>query len=615
MDSSFIAAGAVLSQQELDTGLDRPVLYESIVFSPVESRYSQPKLELCGVARIMKKLQTYLWGQHFELQVDAKSLIQMINSPSLPNAPMTRWVAFIQLFSFDIVHKPGKTFTLPDALSRRPISSEEEEFCEDQPDFDEEEPLIKPCYQYRICSLETVEEENEWEAPGYWQHLRHYLETLEKPPEMDREDFAKLQRNSARFFSSEGRLIRKHSPAPQIVISKEAYQEKLLRKVHEELGHRGIEETYQRLVTRFWWPSLKKKVRLWIHSCEACQKRDPLVPQEIRNPTGTSSLFGRVALDACHIKAGQYKYLIVARDDLSGWVEAAPLVKLTSSSTAKFLLEYWVYRYGSIKTVTTDNGAEFEKEFVKAVQKIGAKLIHTSPYYPEANGMVERGHKTIKDTLVKMCGQSGGKWREYLPLVLFSDRISTKRTTGYTPYEIIFGQLPVLPVDLEMDTYLGIDWLGISTTEELLEAQTKQLARKDKIIKEAHRKLLKTREASVRYWDRKMAARLREPLDPGDLVLVYNKSLEDQWGKLFANSWNGPFKVKEHLPKGSYLLEELDGTELKRTYAASHIKRFFPRGRNREDIQQEEADSEEHGLSDQPQQSEAGEEDLMDESD
>ena len=68
-----------------DKGLDRPVLYESVVFS--------------------------LWGQHFELLVDAKSLIEMINSPSLPNAPMTRWVAFIQLFSFDMIHVPGKTFT------------------------------------------------------------------------------------------------------------------------------------------------------------------------------------------------------------------------------------------------------------------------------------------------------------------------------------------------------------------------------------------------------------------------------------------------------------------------------------------------------------------------
>ena len=93
-------------------------------------------------------------------------------------------------------------------------------------------------------------------------------------------------------------------------------------------------------------------------------------------------------------------------------------------------------------------------------------------------------------------------------MVLFSDRIFTKRTTGFTPYEIIFGQLPVLPVDLEMDTYLGIDWLIISTTEELLEAWTKQLERREKVIKEAHNKLMQARETSVQYWDQRMAARL-----------------------------------------------------------------------------------------------------------
>ena len=118
VDSSFHAAGAVLTQED-ENRLDRPALYESLLFSDVESRYSHPKLKLCGVARILKKLQTILWGQHFELQVDARSLIEMINAPSLPNAPMTRWVAFIQLFSFDMVHRQGKSFTMPDGLSRR----------------------------------------------------------------------------------------------------------------------------------------------------------------------------------------------------------------------------------------------------------------------------------------------------------------------------------------------------------------------------------------------------------------------------------------------------------------------------------------------------------------
>ena len=70
VDSSYQSVGAVLTQED-ENGWDRPALYESLLFSDVESRYSQPKLELCGVAQMMKKLQTVLWGQYFELQVDA----------------------------------------------------------------------------------------------------------------------------------------------------------------------------------------------------------------------------------------------------------------------------------------------------------------------------------------------------------------------------------------------------------------------------------------------------------------------------------------------------------------------------------------------------------------
>jgi hypothetical protein len=57
-----------------------------------------------------------------------------------------------------------------------------------------------------------------------------------------------------------------------------------------------------------------------------------------------------------------------------------------------------------------------------------------------------------------------------LPLVLFSDRILTTRSTGYSLYEVVFGKKEVLPVDIKMDTYLGIDWTEVNTTEEPLEA-------------------------------------------------------------------------------------------------------------------------------------------------
>ncbi|MBW0540565.1 hypothetical protein O181_080280 [Austropuccinia psidii MF-1] len=175
--------------QEDENGKYRPVRYQSVTFSQLESKYSQTKLELCG-ARILKTLQTILWGKHFELQVDSKALIEMINTPCLPSAPMTRLVEFIQLFSFDLVHKPGKTFTIPDGLSRRPKGGNEDESERD--DFDEEEEWIKPHPGFGLKEVNTSKvgrlsrnKTNNIEIPikqeGFGKHMQEYLNILKKP--------------------------------------------------------------------------------------------------------------------------------------------------------------------------------------------------------------------------------------------------------------------------------------------------------------------------------------------------------------------------------------------------------------------------------------------------
>ncbi|MBW0504731.1 hypothetical protein O181_044446 [Austropuccinia psidii MF-1] len=134
--------------------------------------------------------------------------------------------------------------------------------------------------------------------------------------------------------------------------------------------------------------------------------------------------------------------------------------------------------------------------------------------------MVERGYKKLKDALVKMCGKSGGKWKKYLPLVTLADRISTQRKTGFSPFELQFGELPVLPIDIETKTFLAVEWHKISKTEELLEARSKQLEGKEGMRRKAAEKFKKSREDSMKYWDRRMEHQLRSPLNPGDLVLV-----------------------------------------------------------------------------------------------
>ncbi|KAI7944119.1 hypothetical protein MJO28_011647 [Puccinia striiformis f. sp. tritici] len=571
VNSSYIAAGAVLTQEH--EGKDCPVLYGSVVFSPVESRYSQSKLELCGVAKILKRLQSELWGQHFELLIDAKSLIEMINSPSLPNAPMTRWVAFIQLFSFDLKHVPGKTFTMSDGLSQRVPRQDEAPGQE----FDEDESWIKPHPGFGVKEVNTLNlgvDGSAFDQEGVWDLLQQYLTNLRRPDSTDNE-WKAIKHKSETFFMSDGKLKRRNKPFPQVVISSHRNQKFILETLNEGLGHRGVDKTYRRCKLQFWWPNMRKNVIDWVETCEACQKRSLVKPMELKHATGKSTVFGRVSMDAVHIKAGKWKYLLVARDDLSGWVEAVGLEKLTAVKVASWFQENWIHRYGLPGTVVVDGGGEFGKEVQDMLKKSGSVVKITTPYYPEANGMIERGHQPLKDALVKMLGSDRKKWRSYLPLVLFADRISTKRTTGHTPYKLMFGQPAVLPIDLEMETYLGIDWGTLKTTADLLLARVGELERREEVLQAAYKRMKETRSKSVKFWNNKGSD--RGAIAKGELVLVYNKSLESQWGKLFENRCNGPYRVVEKEKSGAYVLEELDGTRLKCWYAAPQVKVFRQR--------------------------------------
>jgi len=207
---------------------------------------------------------------------------------------------------------------------------------------------------------------------------------------------------------------------------------------------------------------------------------------ELRKASGQPVIFGRVSLDTVHIKAGKWKYLVVARDDLSGWIEAVGLEKLLARKIAQRFQDTWIYRFGAPWTVSVDGGSEFGKQFQDTLKSFGITVKVTTPYYP---------------------------------IVLFADRISTKRTTGYSPFELVLGQSPVLPVDLEYETYLGINWSKVKTTEELLEARTRQLELRDIKLQKAHEELMDTRQNSVDYWNRKKKTRDQDQ-DPGTRRLL-----------------------------------------------------------------------------------------------
>jgi hypothetical protein len=160
VDSSMIAVGFVLYQvlKSNDAALippenlakpprrpglvKFPLRYGSITLNEVESRYGQPKIELYGLFRALKALEHLVWGFNVLIEMDASFLKAMANSPGLPNAAVTRWVAYIQLFDLEYKHISAENHKAPDGLSRRAHAAEDTDNTDPGEDCDHYGPFI-----------------------------------------------------------------------------------------------------------------------------------------------------------------------------------------------------------------------------------------------------------------------------------------------------------------------------------------------------------------------------------------------------------------------------------------------------------------------------------------
>jgi hypothetical protein len=91
-----------------------------------------------------------------------------------------------------------------------------------------------------------------------------------------------------------------------------------------------------------------------------------------------------------------HKFVLLATDYFTKWVEAIPLKKVTSENMVEFVKEHIIYRFGIPQTITTDQGAQFVSlEFREFAESMGIKLFNSSPYYAQANGQAEASNKIM----------------------------------------------------------------------------------------------------------------------------------------------------------------------------------------------------------------------------
>jgi hypothetical protein len=140
---------------------------------------------------------------------------------------------------------------------------------------------------------------------------------------------------------------------------------------------------------------------------------------------------------------GNLKYVVVAVEYFSKWIEAKPLATITSVTVQKFFWQNIVCRFGVPKAITMD------KEFC---EQIGTKIHFASVRHPESNGLVERANGIIMTGIMKLIfNQPRGKWPDELIKVWWSHNTTISRSTGFTPFKLLFGDEAITQKKLRQD--------------------------------------------------------------------------------------------------------------------------------------------------------------------
>lgn len=119
--------------------------------------------------------------------------------------------------------------------------------------------------------------------------------------------------------------------------------------------------------------------------------------------------------------------------------EAIPLLNIKAATVSNALIKFFTV-FGLPKEIQSDQGSNFISGlFQQVVYELGIKQITSSAYHPESQGSLERFHYVLKITIRACCFENEKNWDEGVLLLLFAARESVQESTGFSPFELVFG--------------------------------------------------------------------------------------------------------------------------------------------------------------------------------
>jgi transposase InsO family protein len=147
----------------------------------------------------------------------------------------------------------------------------------------------------------------------------------------------------------------------------------------------------------------------------------------------------------------EHPFILVATDYFTKWAEAVPLRNMTHREVISFMQKHIIYRFWVPQTLTINQGPSFmSHQFREFMESLKIKLLNSSPYYVQANDQVEASNKVLIKIIKKRIKDNSRKWHEKLPEALWAHRTSRHRATKVTPFELVYGQEVVLPVEVSL---------------------------------------------------------------------------------------------------------------------------------------------------------------------
>ncbi|GJV10214.1 reverse transcriptase domain-containing protein [Tanacetum coccineum] len=237
----------------------------------------------------------------------------------------------------------------------------------------------------------------------------------------------------------------------------------ILKACHEGPtgGHHSANLTARKVFDAgFFWPTIYRDAHTMIKSCDTCQRQGKISQRDEmpQNAIQVCEIFDVWGIDFMGPFPSSHgnKYILVAVDYLSKWVEAKALPTNDARVVVKFLKSLFA-RFGTPRAIISDRGTHFcNDQFAKVMSKYGVTHRLATAYHPQMSGQVEVSNRGLKCILERTVGENRASWSDKLDDALWAFRTAFKTPIGCTPYKLVYGKSCHLPIELEHKAYWAL---------------------------------------------------------------------------------------------------------------------------------------------------------------